>query len=275
MVNLNNMIETGWCGPTFCDYLSQDVYHNGSLCALNYSNYFFLAHESNIPIQLNNQTNLTDMEISYFGGEITDSELVFYNQIKKLYIASSKKSLQYYFVPNIVGNMGVAYTSTFTQNINPQLFSSGQLSGCTVCVCYLPQEEKIHFFHVGGNGVTYSQKDKFNDLLKALYYVIYNESPNKIAVSVDTVENFSKELETIGKKRQVVIGVYYRNYEGDITIKNKIAATRSNICIKSYGSDEYGELLASNNKNKFFSIYFCKNKPTAPIEICKRKNYSK
>lgn len=40
-------------------------------------------------------------------------------------------------------------------------------------------------------------------------------------------------------------------------------------------SDEYGELLASNNKNKFFSIYFCKNKPTAPIEICKRKNYSK
>lgn len=69
-------------------------------------------------------------------------------------------------------------------------------------------------------------RKRLNSRLEMSYYVIYNESHNKIAVSVDTVENFSKELETIGKKRQVVIGVYYRNYEGDIWVFRTLISAR-------------------------------------------------
>ena len=277
MENINAMIEYGWKEPFFGGYLSDMVYKMTEKCTLNYSTYNFLSHDSCVPLKLD-AGYFPNMGIQYFGGEITDSDLVFYNSYKEKHMAYSKNRLQYLYVPNIVGTdtyiYGVAYVSVFTQNRNQQLFSSGQLSGCTVCVCYLPEESKIHFFHVGGNRVTYAQKNKFYDLFRALYYTIYNESTSISADSVDTAEKLSEKLNEIGKERQIVVGIYFRNEEREVTIKQKISSNRSNIYIKSYYG--YGEMLASKDKNNLFSIYYFRGDSTSPnMILSKRKNYFK
>lgn len=214
-----------------------------------------------IPIGLPDN-RLNTYSCAYSGLEMRWNEHYKYNG------GETKELLDYFMVTNslLPGIIRLKLCRKLLEN--NVLISSSQLTGCTACALHLRKKDIILFYHVGGNGVTYSTEAKNRDLLNAIlsdissvytYFDFGKYYANSTIDNINLIKRLSTMASDISLKDpdfQIVCQIYMKR--GNIA-ENDIGKEYYELpgffgCIGLYSYSERGCLVTTVTNN--FQVYY-------------------